>query len=157
MSFYEVIAILFICVLLLIDFPLRIRARHKNYKKYKTHFPILILWHELALRHQSKESFDALTHVHTKHWEYIQSILSWRQRLSLSRFRGKKWALKLLIKPICLFRGIDPEVAQWILDEYMITTKVEDLPPPENTWVCPHCGTANINTALFCKDCGEYK
>lgn len=112
---------------------------------------------ELETEQGCKEGFDALTHIHTEHWEYIQSILPWRIRLRLSRLRGRKWALKWRIKLFSLFHGIGPKVAQWIFEEYMITTKVEDLPPPENTWVCPHCGTANQDTALFCKNCGEYK
>ena len=147
----EIITSIVFIVLILSCFSLKTLERH--FERKRIHEGI----DELQAKQETKESLDAFTHVHTKHWEYIQSILPWRPRLLLSRFRGKKWALKILIKPLCLVRGIDPEGAQWILEEYMITTKVEDLPPPENTWVCPHCGTANTDTALFCKDCGEYK
>ena len=105
----------------------------------------------------ARESTDRFTHLHTENWEYIEKLLPWQFRLQLSRRRGKTWALKWRIKVYSLFHGIGPKVAQWILEEYMITKKLEDLPPPANTWVCPHCGTANTDTALFCKDCGEYK
>ena len=42
------------------------------------------------------------------------------------------------------------------------TSKLADYSAPVNAhtsgaWVCKHCQTRNINTALFCKDCGEYR
>ena len=143
----ELLLFVLILTIVVVDFIVSVKLRELRRKSY-------ISWRQ---KRECKEGFDALTHVHTEHWEYIQSVVPWRTRLRLSRFRGVKWALQLQIKLFSLFHGIGPKVAQWVLDEYMITTKVEDLPPPENTWVCPHCGTANQDTALFCKDCGEYK
>ena len=84
-------------------------------------------------------------------------VVSWRSRLRLSRFRGKKQALSWRIKVIAFFSGLGPQVSQWLLEEYMITAKAEQVTPPEDAWVCAHCGAINTDTAIFCKDCGEYK
>lgn len=141
--------------------------RHFLYNLWEPYYPKSKRWRHCVDFHlyllererklQTRESLDHFTHQHTPHWEYIKDVIPWRTRLHLSRLRGKKWALTPYVKLISLFFGIGPEVAQWIIDEYMITAKAEDLPAPSNNWVCAHCGTANGDTALFCKDCGEYK
>ena len=117
-------------------------------------------WHyfiELKQKQETKESLDQFSHKHSEHWEYVKDLIPWRIRLRLSRFRGKKWALSWRIKLFAFFAGLGPQVAQWILKEYMITAKVVEQPEAKSDWLCPQCGTYNEDTALFCKDCGEYK
>nr|MBQ8243587.1 hypothetical protein [Oscillospiraceae bacterium] len=114
-------------------------------------------WRERRQKLETKESLDHFTHQHSPYWAYLKDIIPWRTRLWLSRFRGKKWALTWRIKIYAFFSGLGPQVAQWLLEEYMITAKADDLPAPDDTWRCAHCGCDNVNTALFCKDCGEYK
>ena len=111
---------------------------------------------ELRQKQETKESLDQFTHKHSEHWEYVKDVVPWRFRLRLSRFRGKERALTWRIKLLALFAGLGPQVAEWILEEYMITAKVEEKPAP-GEWTCPKCGTHNQETALFCKNCGEYK
>lgn len=112
---------------------------------------------ELRQKQETKESLDYFTHKHSEHWEYVKDVVHWRIRLRLSRFRGKERPLTWRIKLLAFFTGMGPQVAEWVLEEYMITTKVEDTPALPDSWTCPKCGTHNLDTALFCKDCGEYK
>lgn len=105
---------------------------------------------------ETKESLDQFTREHSEHWEYVRDVVHWRIRLRLSRFRGKERPLTWRIKLLAFFTGMGPQVAEWILEEYMITAKVDNK-PTANQWSCPKCGTHNLDTALFCKDCGEYK
>lgn len=111
---------------------------------------------EIKQELETKLSLDQLSHKHSAHWDYIKDLVPWRIRLRLSRFRGKERALTWRIKLLALFSGFGPQVAEWILEEYMITAKVEEKPAP-GEWTCPKCGTHNQETALFCKNCGEYK
>ena len=114
-------------------------------------------WRERKQNLETKESLDRFTHQHTPHWEFLSRVVPWRFRLWLSRRRGKKWALTWRIKLIAFFAHLGPQTARWLLEEYMITAKADELPAPNHTWRCPHCGCDNANTAIFCKDCGEYK
>ena len=123
------------------DFTFYMRRMHQNDRKQKI---------------EAKESIDQLSHKHSAHWDYIKDKIPWRIRLQLSRFRGKERALTWRIKLLAFFAGFGPQVAEWILEEYMITAKVEEKPAP-GEWTCPKCGTHNQETALFCKNCGEYK
>ena len=111
---------------------------------------------DIEQKREAKENLDQFTHKHSAHWEYIKDLVPWRIRLRLSRFRGKERPLTWRIKLLALFAGLGPQVAEWILEEYMITAKVEEKPAP-GEWTCPKCGTHNQETALFCKNCGEYK
>ena len=115
-----------------------------------------ISWLTTELKRESKQSIDELTHKHSAHWDYIKPLLPWQIHRHLSRFRGKERALTWRIKLLAFFAGFGPQVAEWILEEYMITAKVDNKPAADQ-WTCPKCGTHNQETALFCKDCGEYK
>ena len=108
-------------------------------------------------RQETKESLDQVTYRHSPHWEYLLKVTSWQTRLKLSRLRGKKRALTRKLKQIASFTGMDSQVEQWLLEEYMITAKADELPAPDGSWRCAHCGCHNADTAIFCKDCGEYK
>ena len=154
MSFYEIVAILFVVVIMLVNALLKGWFRQESYKSYKATGSI---WPELILKQQSKEGLETLSYVHSEHWDEIKDLIPWQTRSEWNQLRGNKESLVPIIYHFTKDAGLSPQIAQWIFEEYMITTKVEDLPPPENTWVCPHCGTANIKTAIFCKDCGEYK
>ena len=108
-------------------------------------------------RQETKESLDQVTYQHSPHWEYLLTVTSWQTRLKLSRYRGKKRALTRKLRQIAFFAGMDSQVEQWLLEEYMITAKADELPAPDDTWRCTHCGCDNPDTAIFCKDCGEYR
>ena len=111
---------------------------------------------DIEQKREAKESLDQFSHKHSEHWEYVRDVVHWRICLRLSRFRGKERPLTWRIKLLALFAGLGPQVAEWILEEYMITAKVDNKPAP-GEWTCPKCGTHNQETALFCKNCGEYK
>ena len=106
---------------------------------------------------ETEESLDQVTYQHSPHWKYLLNVTTWQTRLKLSRHRGNKRALTRKLKQIASFTGMDSQVEQWLLEEYMITAKADEPPAPNHTWRCPHCGCDNANTAIFCKDCGEYK
>ena len=112
---------------------------------------------EARQKRETKESLDQVSYQHTPHWEYLLTVTTWQTRLRLSRCRGKKRALTRQIKNLLASTGMAPQVGQWLLEEYMITAKAEQVTPPEDAWVCAHCGAANAEPSLFCKDCGEYK
>lgn len=112
---------------------------------------------ERRLNKKLDESLAQDAYLHSEHWDYIKDLIPWQTRAEFNKLRGNKDALSEKVKRFASSHSIGSKVAQWILEEYMITTKAEDLPTAPKTWTCSKCGAKNAHTALFCKDCGEYK
>ena len=128
---------------------------------YLVLWPFLRKWFRAPFEKQFSRKIDETqeqnAYAHTEHWDYIKDLLPWQFRERLNKIRGDRNALTKQIKQFSRLHGIGPKVAGWILEEYMISERLENQPSAPKTWLCTKCGTKNSETAIFCKDCGEYK
>lgn len=108
-------------------------------------------------KEETRQSVEELGYRHSKHYPYITNMTPLWVRLRLSTYRGNRKALAWRIKLLCILNIVGPQTADLLMEEYMINEGASSCPAPARSWVCAHCGAANTETALFCKDCGEYK
>ena len=112
---------------------------------------------EYKEKKETQQSLEELAYDHSRYYPYILEMIPEAIRLHLSKYRGNRKALAWRIKLLQLHGAIDPEAAKMLMEEYMITQGRPSRPVPMDSWACPKCGAYNEDTALFCKDCGDYK
>ena len=112
---------------------------------------------EWKQQRETQQSLEELGCRHSENYVYIASTTPRWVRLYLSKHRGKRKALLWRIKLLQLLNIVGPKTACLLLKEYMITPDTPIRTAASNEWTCSKCGTYNEDTALFCKDCGEYK
>ena len=121
----------------------------------------IISWRRIiiALKEEkdTTQSLEELGYPHSENYAYIASTTPLWVRLRLSKRRGDRKALSWRIKLLQLLNIVGPKTADLLLEEYMITAETPVWEATSKEWTCPKCCTHNQETALFCKNCGEYK
>lgn len=121
----------------------------------------IICWRKTIIALKEKkdttQSLEELGYPHSENYAYIASTTPLWVRLRLSKHRGDRKALSWRIKLLQLLNIVGPKTAGLLLGEYMIIAETSACPTAPGEWTCPKCGTHNQETALFCKNCGEYK
>lgn len=147
----EFIEFVLIALLVLSLLALKFLIRDIHYRQWKQ----AVI--EQKQKKETQQSLEELAYNHSRYYPYIREMIPETVRLHLSKYRGKRKALSWRIKLLQLLGVVDPHAAKMLMEEYMITAETPARPIFPGEWACSKCGTTNPDTALFCKDCGEYK
>ena len=140
-----------IALFMLVIFGLNLLFNHLSVQNWRE---LKIEWKQ---QRDTQKSLEELGYPHSENYAYIASTTPLWVRLRLSKHRGDRKALFWRIKLLQLLNIVGPKTAGLLLEEYMITAETPVRKATSTEWTCPKCGTHNQDTALFCKNCGEYK